>query len=173
MSVGLALRLINSDTAGSLKYCVLKNRLPKEGLVTVWFFEIVNKWFNIVTIRFRMTAITRECSNFENKQQFLKEIINSLYGLKIGPKHTWKLAQTGIIVSSTNAIQLVEYYIKDKGFHYVCLGRFTQDALENLFLMVRYISPTPSPRYLKMALRLICVAQFFKFNKRGNYQVDD
>jgi hypothetical protein len=70
-----------------------------------------------------------------------------------------------------NAIQLVEYYIKDKGCHYICLGRFRQDALENL--LVRYINPTPSPRYLKMAQKLICVAQFFKSYKRGNYQVDD
>jgi hypothetical protein len=140
MSVGLALRLINNDTAGSLKYCVLQNRLPKEPLVTAWFFEIVNKWFNIVTSRSRMTAITRECNNFETKQQFLQEIISLFYGLKIGPKNAWKLVQT-------NAIQLSEYYIKDKAFHYVCLERFTQDALENLFSMVRYINLTPSPRY--------------------------
>jgi hypothetical protein len=128
MSVGLALRLINNDTAGSLKYCVLQNRLPKEALVTAWFFEIVNKRFNIVTSRSRMTAITRECNNFETKQQFLQEIISLFYGL-------------------TNATQLSEYYIKDKAFLYVCLERFTQDALENLFSMVRNINLTPSLRY--------------------------
>jgi hypothetical protein len=87
-----------------------------------------------------MTAITRECNNFETKQQFLQEIISLFYGLKIGPKNAWKPVQT-------NAIQLSEYYIKDKAFLYVCLERFTQDALENLFSMVRYINLTPSPRY--------------------------
>jgi hypothetical protein len=106
MSVGLALRLIKNDTAGSLKYCVLQNKLPKEALVTAWFFEIVNKWFNIFTSRSRITAITKECNNFENKQQFLQEIINLFYGLKIGPKRAWKPVQTGVILASTNAIQL-------------------------------------------------------------------
>jgi hypothetical protein len=57
--------------------------------------------------------------------------------------------------------------------HYVCLGRFTQDTLENLFSNIRYINPDQSPKFKKMALIIISVAQFFKLNNRGNYEIDD
>jgi hypothetical protein len=173
MSVGLALCFINHDTAASLKYCVIQNKLPKEALATAWFFEKVHEWFKVVTSRSRTTAITKECSNFEKNQKLLQEIIELFYVLKVAPKNAWKPVQIGLILASINAVQLSEYYIRHKGFYYVCLGRFTQDALENLLSMVRSINPVPSPKYLKMALRLICVTQFFTANKRGNYEIDD
>ena len=81
--------------------------------------------------------------------------------------------QTGVIFATTNALNLADYYSKNKGFHYVCLGHFTQDAIENLFSQLRFVNPVPSPKYFKMAVRLISVTQYFKTNRRGNYEIDD
>jgi hypothetical protein len=73
-------------------------------------------------------------------------------------------------LATTNAIELADFYLKEKIFHFVCLGRFTQDALENLFSS---INPVLSPKFFKMAIRIISMAQFFKPNNRGNYEIDD
>jgi hypothetical protein len=84
-----------------------------------------------------------------------------------------KPVQTGVVFASSNATELVNCYLKTKKFKYVYFGRFMQDALENLFSMVRFINPIPSSKFFKLALRIISVAQFFGPIRSGNYAADD
>lgn len=86
---------------------------------------------------------------------------------------TWKPVQCGVVISTTAALQLREYYICAKGFKYVLLSRFTQAALENLFSVIRFKSPVPRAREFKLALRIIILAQFFQPSKHASYEVDD
>jgi hypothetical protein len=84
-----------------------------------------------------------------------------------------KPVQTGVVFASSNATELVNCYLKTKKFKHVYFSRFMQDALENLFSMVGFINPIPSPKFFKIALRIISVAQFFEPLRSGNYAADD
>ena len=150
--------------------------MPKEALTTAWFCETMFQWFKLITSRTRSLALSENIPDkYDQATKFLQDQISLFHKIKIGTsnRYAWKPVQTGVILATTNALNLAEYYIKNKGFHYVCLGHFTQDAIENLFSQIRFVNPVPSPKYFKMALRLISVAQYFKTNRRGNYEIDD
>ncbi|KAJ3659496.1 hypothetical protein Zmor_011182 [Zophobas morio] len=176
MKVSLAVRLLHHDTGAAIRYCVERNLMPKEALTTAWFCETMFQWFKLITSRTRSLALSENIPDkYDQATKFLQDQISLFHKIKIGTsnRYAWKPVQTGVILATTNALNLAEYYIKNKGFHYVCLGHFTQDAIENLFSQIRFVNPVPSPKYFKMALRLISVAQYFKTNRRGNYEIDD
>jgi hypothetical protein len=174
MKVGLAVRLLNHDTGAALRYCVKRNLLNPNAVTTARFCETIFRWFKLVTSRSRSLALSTKISEkYMDAINFLKDVIKLFEQLKIGTQKIWKPVQTGVLLATTNAIELADIYLKEKNFHYVCLGRFTQDALENLFSNIRYINPVPSSKFFKMAIRIILVAQFFKPNNRGNYEIDD
>jgi hypothetical protein len=51
-------------------------------------------------------------------------------------------------------------YLNKENFRYIMLGRLTQDALENLFSMIRSHCSVPDARDFKCALRMVCLSQF-------------
>ncbi|XP_072765779.1 uncharacterized protein [Anoplolepis gracilipes] len=55
----------------------------------------------------------------------------------------------------------------------ITAGRFTQDALENLFSIIRGRKSVPDVCEFKTALRLVCLSQFQANIKHGNYSVID
>jgi hypothetical protein len=171
MKVGLAVRLLNHDTAAALKYCVERNLLHKEAITTAWFCETMHTWFKLVTSCRRTLALGRDNElNYTNAIKIFQQTIYLFENIKIGPLGVWKPVQTGVLLASTNAIELAKFYLETKNVNFLYLGRFTQDALENLFSMVRFINPIP--KFFKMALRIISVAQFFKPIRSGNYAAD-
>jgi hypothetical protein len=167
MKVGLAVRLLNHDTAAALRYCVERDLLHKEA----WFCETMHTWFKLVTSRRRTLALGRDNElNYTNAIKIFQQTIYLFENIKIGPLGVWKPVQTGVLLASTNAIELAKFYLETKNVNFLYLGRFTQDALENLFSMVRFINPIP--KFIKMAIRIISVAQFFKPIRSGNYAAD-
>jgi hypothetical protein len=64
-------------------------------------------------------------------------------------------------------------YINKGNLKYLMLGRFTQDALENLFSNVRSRNPVPNAKEFKIALRLMSLSQFFSPPKHGSYGVSE
>lgn len=53
------------------------------------------------------------------------------------------------------------------------LGRFTQDAVENLFSTIRMKNAVPDCKEFKRNLRLIILSQFFYAGVKGNYEADE
>jgi hypothetical protein len=49
-------------------------------------------------------------------------------------------------------------YLEQEGFQYVMLGRLTQDALENLFSVIRSRRSVPDAREYRSVLRLVCLS---------------
>jgi hypothetical protein len=170
MKVGLAVRLLNHDTAAALKYYVERDLLHKEAITTAWFCETMHTWFKLVTSCRRTFALARN-NELNNAIEFLQQTIYLFENIKIGPLGVWKSVQTEVLLASIDAIELAKFYLETKKFNFLYLGRFTQDALENLFSMVRFINPIP--KFFKMALRIISAAQFFKPIRSGNYAADD
>lgn len=105
---------------------------------------------------------------------FLEEIVDIFQNLCINsPRRTWKPVQSGLILTTTTALRMQDIFLHEKGFNYLFLSRFTQDALENLFSTVRAKNPVPRAKDFKMALRLITMSQFFRPSRSGSYNVDD
>uniref|UniRef100_A0A0K2TII2 Putative LOC100161707 [Acyrthosiphon pisum] n=1 Tax=Lepeophtheirus salmonis TaxID=72036 RepID=A0A0K2TII2_LEPSM len=84
----------------------------------------------------------------------------------------WKTLKTGILLLATSILQLHKKLLNE-GFSFILTARFTQDALENLFSLIRYKSPTPTSLEVQNNLRIIPLSQLMKEKGYFNYQYDD
>jgi hypothetical protein len=75
-------------------------------------------------------------------------------------KNVWKQFQVGLLLSTQAALDLQHIYLNKENFRYIMLRRLTQDALENLFSMIRSRCSVPDARDFKCALRMVCLSQF-------------
>ncbi|XP_075560594.1 uncharacterized protein LOC142592801 isoform X2 [Dermacentor variabilis] len=171
MKVGPAYSLIHHDTAAALYCHVEKGNLERDAQTTAWFFDKMHTWFTLITSRTRKQA---ERHLGARGDAFLQEIIGLIEAMKIeGGSHGWKPVQTGTILTTMAAMELQEHLVVKEGFHFVLLSRLGQDALENFFSTIRMKNPIPSPREFKSALRTASLAQFLRWNPRGNYERSD
>lgn len=174
MKVGLAFSLFNHDTAAALRLLVQKEALSEDALTTAWFFETVFKWFKIMTSRTTKLAISKfDDAKYVETISFMKDVMSLFSKIKIGVgKQFWKPVQTGVILVTTVALELQDYYLNKKGYVCVLLSRFGQDALENLFSTLRSKNPVPRPLEFRCAIRAATMAQFFRPSKSGSYDHD-
>lgn len=85
----------------------------------------------------------------------------------------WKPFQSGLILCTQTALDLQIEYLEKQKFQFLLLGRFTQDALENLFSVIRARKSVPDAREFKQTLRLVSLSQFQANVNRTNYSVVD
>lgn len=112
----------------------------------------------------------------DEAKSFLEDFIAMFSGLTVvdkDGKDPWKPIQTGAVLSTLSALALRALYITKHGFRFLMLSRLTQDALENLFSMIRFRIPIPWAREFKSTFRIISLAQFSQPSRHGPYQVDD
>lgn len=172
MKVSLAYSLFNHDKAAAIRYLVHRGDISEDALATAWFFEVCFKWFKVMSSRTTKLAISRlDDQKYSDILDFLREMIHLFEKLIIGKtsKSVWKPVQTGIILVTTVALQLQDYYLNKKGFFCVLFSRFGQDALENLFSTLRSKNPVPRPLEFRSALRAATMAQFLRPSKHGSY----
>lgn len=74
-----------------------------------------------------------------------------------------------MILCTQTALNIQSEYLDKQNFKYLLLGRFTQDALENLFSTIRGRTSVPDAREFKQALCLISLSQFQANINRSNY----
>lgn len=176
MKVGPAYSLLNHDTAAALRFLVQRGDLPREALTTAWFIETIYRWFKVLTSRTTKLAISKlSDQRYEDTLSFLKDMVSLFQDLKIGStsKQVWKPVQTGIILVCKVALELQDYYLNEKGFFFVLLSRFGQDALENLFSTLRAKNAVPKALQFRSAIKAATLAQFFRPSRSGSYAVDD
>ena len=85
----------------------------------------------------------------------------------------WKPVQSGTILETKTALQLQNCLVLEKGYKFLLMSRFSQDALENLFSMVRFKNPVPTALEFKNALRIITVSQYITGKTTASYEADD
>ena len=61
----------------------------------------------------------------------------------------------------------------EKGYKFLLMSRFSQDALENLFSTVRFKNPVPTAIEFKNALRSITISQCMTGKATSSYETDD
>ena len=90
------------------------------------------------------------------------------------PKSSWKPVQTGVKLSTTSLICLVQELLSSPDIEFILTARFTHDALENLFSQIRDQSvPRPQPVQFRPALRFVCFCHFMMISNSSNYEESD
>lgn len=167
-SVAQGIRLMLDDET----HC-MSNEQKKSAEDTAWFLETMNKWFDYMSSRHPVMALSRANSeNYEKATKFLKHVISIMREMEIGNGH-WKPVQKGIILSTTSVLALSDRLLKPGGMSFLLTARLTQDCLENIFSTVRQGNPVPTPIEFRNSLKMITVAQYLKTPKTSSYSLDD
>ena len=152
MKVCHALHFFSQSVSAGIRFLVESGQSATTDLVTAWFVELMNKWFDLMSSRNPVMALSKfRQSEYEKAIALLKSVINLFTGLKIGKKGGWKPVQTGVILA-TQSILDIQNELLDRGHSFILTSRFSQDCLENLFSCVRLKNPIPSPIEFRYAL---------------------
>ncbi|CAJ1057940.1 hypothetical protein AALO_G00089630%2C partial [Xyrichtys novacula] len=171
-SVSSAMHIFNMAMSAALRYLVEEEQRSQSYLVTSWFLEKVDHWFDLMSSRNVATALSLfKMEEYEKAIHFLQDSIHLFRGLKIGHLGSWKPVQTGLVMA-TRVILEVQQDLLSKGHKFVLTSRFTQDCLENTFSCIPQRNPVPTPAEFHYALRAVTVGQFLTTVPTGNY-LDD
>ncbi|KAM7293588.1 uncharacterized protein ISCGN_023199 [Ixodes scapularis] len=178
MSVSSALAVLNHSTGSAIRVLVKQGKMSPAAVTTAWFLETVYKWFRLMTSRTKSLAMSELNSRKHGDAvEFLSEVLDLFKKMTIhlpGKSPSWKPVQKGVVISTTAALSLQNLYLTQNNFKYLFLSRLTQNALENLFSVIkRQMNATPRPLQFKTALRTITLSQFFQPCRTGNYEMDD
>jgi hypothetical protein len=174
MKVSYALNVFSHSAASALRLMVETENWEQEVLTTAWFLEIMNKWFDLMSSRHPVIAISKfDVDKYNNAIEFLRSMIDIFENLSIGKNGAWKPVQTGIILSTQSVIDLQHRYLNNDNFKFLLTSRLTQDCLENLFSCVRSKNAIPTPLQFKNILRVLTVSQYLKGADKGSYDVDE
>ncbi|KAL1466586.1 hypothetical protein MTO96_042623 [Rhipicephalus appendiculatus] len=145
----------------------------KEILITAWFLEQANVWFELVSSTHPNMALSLSCKDkYSETIRFLKKFIDTFQSLKID-SGTFKPVHAGVILSTLSIVYLQDFLLNEEKYSFILTSRFTQDSLENFFLAVRRRNPIPTPVEFKTALKIVTLSQYLKPASPGSYELDD
>jgi hypothetical protein len=171
MNVSLSVRLLSHDVAAAILFHISRNNIDRSHGTTAWFLKIMQKWFKIMTARHYKFGLSHHNDDeWQDTINFLNSFMDITKKLNVG---AWKPFQTGLMLATQTALDFQQEYLQNYNFKYVLLGRLTQDALENLFSVVRRRRAVPDARDFKGALRLITLAQFDTQIRHRSYPQSD
>jgi len=171
MKVSNAMSLFSHSNSAGLAYLV-EQGYSTDLLTTSWFLKTINKWFDLVSSRRRLMALSlRRPEKYNEATDFLRNVIHLFETLTIGSKAAWKPVQTGVILTTQSLLGLSDDLLS-RGYKFVLTSRFTSDCIENLFSCVRTNNPIPTPLEFKNKLRLLSVAQYMRVKSSSSYSVD-
>lgn len=173
MNVAYSVGLLNHNVAAAIMYHIANGKIDSKHKTTAWFLTTIHKWFQLLTGRYYKVALSHFDEDvFNDTINFLQEFMNIVQRIKVG-NGTWKPFQSGILLCTQTVLDIQKEYLEKHKFKFLMLGRFTQDALENLFPVIRARNAVSDAREFKQALRLVCLSQFQCNIDRGNYSVND
>ncbi|XP_039303296.1 uncharacterized protein LOC120357257 [Solenopsis invicta] len=173
MKVSTASSVLNKRTETALK--TYANYTSDNSFKTTTFFiNLVDRWFNIMTNRSRIFALSKSNIKMYNDViAHLRKIQQIFRSMLIGKKGHWKPVQSGVIMAIESIIELQQYFLNEKGYKFFLTGRFTQDCLENLFSLLRFRQPIPNPLLVKQNLKVITITQVCSCSKITSYNDDE
>ena len=173
MCVRDALKVISLPVSSGLRYLVNSHGYSKDLLTTAWFIELTRKWFDLLTSRHPVDALSmNNLFAYVEAINHLQETTNVFRSLSV-EGGSWKPWQTGLLMSTKSILQLQERLLVSEDYGFVLTARFTSDCIENLFSQVRSKNPVPSAKEVKANLRAVSIAQFLTKKKGANYSFDD
>ena len=171
MRVDMAAQLMSHTTASALRFCESLKMLQPEALTTAWFFDVVNRWFDIMNARTSKAAL---CKSSTDKLAALKQAVDVVVNLKFSGRNAWKPIQAGIQLSTASVIDLHHELVLSGAYSFLLTGRLTQDCVENLFSCIRGRGDMhPSPVHFRHNLRTISLSQYMDTAANTCYTQDD
>lgn len=172
MKVSTALNLFSNAVSAALHYLVERENHPRNYITTAWFLSQVNHWFDLMSSRHPIMALSRhKLESYDKATAFLSSFSTMICGCEFGFKGGWKPVQSGVALSTKSVLELSDELLDKSQF--VLTSRFSQDCLENLFSSVRYKNPVPTPLEFKHALKVISIGQFLRSSSSSSYEDDD
>lgn len=84
----------------------------------------------------------------------------------------WKPVQTAIKISTKTILDLAELCLNELGYDFLFTGRLTQDIIENLFSVIRYRRPTPTPLQVTQRLRQTTISMLLREVSGSSYDFE-
>ena len=160
MKVSQALNFFSHSTSAALRYLVKCEGYSKEFLTTAWFFDHVNRWFDLMSSRHPIMTLSKlNDQAYNSALTHLKSTIDIFQTLSIGVKGMWKPVQTGVVLSTTSILYL-QAELLNNGHAFLRISRLMQDCLENLFSCTQTRNPVPTAYEFKQSLKIVSVAQY-------------
>jgi hypothetical protein len=174
MKVSNALNVFSHSVSAALRLMVETENWDKSVLTTCWFIEVIDRWFNLMSSRYSVMALSLfDTEKHDKAVDFLTFMVDLFKHIAIGNGGVWKPVQTGIVLSTTSVLQLQNKLLKQNDFKFVLTSRFSQDCLENLFSCVRHKNAVPTALEFRNNLRVLSIAQYLKGSDKGSYELDE
>lgn len=173
MKVNIAVQLFR-EAPPAIRYLIKLKILDPEAEATAWFFDLVTKWYTLMSSRHPIVALSHfDRAKHQEAVGTLQLACATFTRMNMGATAHWKPSQAGLLVSTTVVLRLSEELLVRRGYLYLLTARLIQDCLENIFSVVRLKKPVPSAYDVKCALKAICVSQFVHTPKTSSYNIDD
>ena len=173
MKVSHAMAVFSKSVSAALHVMVDTGVYDQSALTTAWFVDIVNHWFDLMSSRHPIVALSKfDQAKYVEAVEFLNMVNDLFRRVVIGNEH-WKPVQSGVILSTTSMLLVHEQLLNENNFKFVLTSRFSQDCLENLFSCIRRKNATPTSLEFKNCLRVLTVAQYLKGCDTGSYELDE
>lgn len=185
MRVPIHTRLFSNDVISSMSFLLEKSPIDIESDIsnsqcdddyestknpTVWFFKSINKWLNIMKSRKKGIPLKNE-EKMKEIISYLNEMILLFDNIKIGDRKLPCLV--GASMATRTVIEMSMHY-KSMNAEFFYPGFITQDALENVFSVIRSVRKMPSPLQFTQQIRAQIISTFTSDKVRGSsYEFND
>ncbi|KAH7973964.1 hypothetical protein HPB49_007907 [Dermacentor silvarum] len=157
----------------AIRYLIREGILEPEAETTAWFLELISKWYTLMSSRHPSVAQRlQDVTKHHAVVGTLCSALETIQGMNMGNSSQWKPSQAGLMITTTVVLCLQALLLESENYKFLLTSRMLQDCLENLFSVVRLRKPVPDA-YMKCALKLVCVSQFFHTPATTSYDIDD
>ena len=176
MNVPRARKIFSQDVGAGLRAMVEIHNFSKEYLTTALFCNMVGRWYNLVTSRNRKFSLSlKDFRKYEEEVDFLKEMMELIGSTKFSAsqKNARHPFQKGFLMSTMSLLEVVDFLLRVRKFHFVMCGRMTCDCIENLFSSIRLRAKAPTCLQTKSILRTLTIIKALRPSKFGAYEEDE
>ncbi|KAK3907448.1 Transposable element P transposase [Frankliniella fusca] len=173
MNVGTTKAVICHRTGVALKL-LASEKEDRSYETTAWFVMYMNSFFTLATCRNRGLAISKHnMKAYENAIHMIKTVSHMFSHMKVGKPGAYKPVQRGIIILCNSYLGLIKYFLDERNYSYLMLGRFTSDCIENMFSLIRLTQPIPNASSFLQCLKVVTLAQFSEAVKGSSYDFEE
>jgi len=105
MKVSHAMAIFSKSVSAAIRLLVDAGVIHNSALTTAWFLETVNRWFDLMSSRHPIMALSKfDDAKYSETVEFLCKVSALFRHVNTGNKGSWKPVQTGVILSTTSML---------------------------------------------------------------------